>query len=200
MEFLNCPKSNNLKRLLDVKMELQVEASKNGRFGNRIDLYLMLLHGEQLVETFGIEPWNENNIKREKLFFPVQWIVRGNVDGQMSFFWLFPVKLTSEISTVRTVQRCHRLVWFNITKTFMIVLVTWTMCEYNAVSSKIIPVALFEKKHFFCKMQVVVTFCHFLQWSFHGFVNNFWTNWARNLRLVPSESSWFVDAETFFVC
>ena len=45
--------------------------------------------------------------------------------------------------------------------TFMIVLVTLTMCEYKAESSKIIPVALFEKKHFFCKMQVVVTFCHF---------------------------------------
>ena len=46
----------DLKRLLDVKMELQVEASKNGIFGNRIDLYVMLLHGEQFVETFGIEP------------------------------------------------------------------------------------------------------------------------------------------------
>ena len=35
------------------------------------------------------------------------------------------------------------------------------MWEYNAVSSKKICRAHFEKIPFFCKMQVVVTFCHF---------------------------------------
>ena len=59
----------NLKWLLDVKMELQDEAAKNGRFGNWIDLYSELLHGEQLVETFGIDPCNENNFQRERDFF-----------------------------------------------------------------------------------------------------------------------------------
>ena len=62
----------DLKRLLDVKMESQIKAAKNGRLGNKINVFLVLLRSEQLVETCGIELCFENNFERERLFFPAQ--------------------------------------------------------------------------------------------------------------------------------
>ena len=58
----------DLKRLLDVKMENLIKAAKNGRFGNKINVFLVLLRSEQLFETCGIELCYENNSARERLF------------------------------------------------------------------------------------------------------------------------------------
>ena len=39
-----------------------------GRFGNKINVFLVLLRSEQLFETCGIELCYENNSARERLF------------------------------------------------------------------------------------------------------------------------------------
>ena len=49
-------------------MENQIKAAKNGRFGNKINVFLVLLRSEQLFETCGIELCYENNSARERLF------------------------------------------------------------------------------------------------------------------------------------
>ena len=79
------------------------------------------------------------------------------------------------------------------TKCFSTVLSPQYLCKTRTNHNEIFHRAHFEKSQSDDHYEVGGLFCHFwCNWC-HGFGHNFWTNWARRLRLRSNWSSWRVE-------